>query len=493
MSFPHIASRAFNTPLLVEPRKAVAFAHGLGARVLGAPVAFLDDEDADAPAARRPLASLLGNELSDRLEPGYGYGLVEGVAIVPISGVLIHRGAWVGSSSGQTSYEGIRAQLDAAAENPAVRAIALEIDSFGGEVAGCFGLADRIRAIAALKPVHAFVAEHAFSAAYAIASQADRIILPRTGGVGSIGVLCMHVDMSGALEKAGLAVTLVHAGAHKVDGNPYAPLPDDVRAEFEAEMESLRGLFAETVAKGRGDRLDVAGALATEARCLSGELAVAAGLADAVAEPREAFLEFVAEVRGGLSPNPRGAPTMSKLSSHPGSVKLTGPAASAEDPKDEKDPKKGAVAPAQDDETEEDKDAAKSDDKDDEDKEPGRERTTDRSDDDEPEPEDEDEDEPGHKKAAGSERKRISAILSAPAAAGREELAKHLAFESDMAPSAAIKVLEKAGASAPVQTGRLAEVMRAQGGVRPPAVPSATGGGAPKLSLAGQMKQKLAG
>ena len=60
------------------------------------------------------------------------------------------------------------------------------IDSFGGEVAGAFDLADRIRAVRAQKPVHAFVAEHALSAGYVLASQADQIILPRTGAVGSI-------------------------------------------------------------------------------------------------------------------------------------------------------------------------------------------------------------------------------------------------------------------------------------------------------------------
>ena len=82
-----------------------------------------------------------------------------------------------------------------------MRGIALDIDSFGGEVAGAFDLADRIRAARTQKPIHAFVAEHALSAGCVIAYQADRIILPRTGDVGSIGVVALHTDMSGAPNK----------------------------------------------------------------------------------------------------------------------------------------------------------------------------------------------------------------------------------------------------------------------------------------------------
>jgi capsid assembly protease len=90
--------------------------------------------------------------------------------VIEIAGVLIHRGGWIEQSSGQTSYEGITAQIEAAASDPGVRGLALEIDSFGGEVAGVFDLADRIRAIRGAKPVWAFVAEHALSAGYALAS-----------------------------------------------------------------------------------------------------------------------------------------------------------------------------------------------------------------------------------------------------------------------------------------------------------------------------------
>jgi len=296
MFHARIAARAFNTPLLVEPSKAMAFLSGLGPRVLGrrVDVADVDLLDAFGAAALPARASLLAGGLAARAQQDGDapYPVVDGIAVIEVSGVLIHRGGWIGQSSGQTSYEGIAAQIDAAARDPSVRGVALEIDSFGGEVAGVFDLADRIRALRAAKPVWAFVAEHAFSAGYALASQADRVLLPRTGAVGSIGVVVMHADLSGQLDQDGVHVTLIHAGSHKVDGNPYTPLPDAVRDDVQREIDVLRFLFAETVAAGRSARLSQEAALATEAQTYRGTDAVAAGLADEVTDLTRGFDAF---------------------------------------------------------------------------------------------------------------------------------------------------------------------------------------------------------
>ena len=311
MHHAQIAQRAFNTPLMVDPAKALAFLSGLGPRITGQEITFqgLEVEATDQTAATLPArASLFGNDLAQRHQRNgtQPYAVVDGIAVIEISGTLVHRGAWIGQSSGLTSYEGIAAQLQAALADPGVRGIALDIDSFGGEVAGAFDLADRIRAARAQKPVQAFVAEHALSAGYALASQADRIILPRTGAVGSIGVVALHTDMSGALDQKGIAVTLIHAGAHKVDANPYRPLPEAVHDQMQRELEVVRFLFAETVAAGRGDRLTQASALATEAAVFRGADAIAAGLADDLADPVTAFHAFAAAPQGTISPSRKG-------------------------------------------------------------------------------------------------------------------------------------------------------------------------------------------
>ena len=316
MLHARIAARAFNTPLLLEPSKAMAFLSGLGPRILGRRVEMVDAAEVlDATTAPPARASILAGNLAQRLQQ-HGdtpYPVVDGIAVIEIAGVLIHRGGWIGQSSGQTSYEGITAQIEAAASDPAVRGLALEIDSFGGEVAGVFDLADRIRAIRGAKPVWAFVAEHAFSAGYALASQADRILLPRTGALGSIGVVVLHADMSGQLDQDGVRVTLVHSGCHKVDGNPYEPLPEAVRDDIQREIDVLRFLFTETVAAGRAGRLSQDAALATEAATYRGTDAVAAGLADEVTDLARGFAAF----RQMLSRTPSISPMRTRRASLP--------------------------------------------------------------------------------------------------------------------------------------------------------------------------------
>ena len=101
--------------------------------------------------------------------------------------------------------------------NPSVRGVIMDVDSSGGEVGGLFDLVEQIGAIkaASRKPLWAVANEGALSAAYAIASTADRLYVTQTGEVGSIGVVAVHVDESGADAKAGLAWTFVFAGGQQ--------------------------------------------------------------------------------------------------------------------------------------------------------------------------------------------------------------------------------------------------------------------------------------
>jgi ClpP class serine protease len=92
----------------------------------------------------------------------------------------------------------------------------------------------------------------------------------------------LHADYSRHLANEGVTPTLIFAGAHKVDANPFEPLGDAVRADLQQEVESFYVAFLETVAKGRGQRLTAEAARATEARTFIGARAVEVGLADRV-------------------------------------------------------------------------------------------------------------------------------------------------------------------------------------------------------------------
>lgn len=293
MTAPHlhqIAERTINRPLLIHPDKAAIILSTLNDRIgLGA----------ETPAPAGPDASrFFGSPQREDGRRSYTRAK-NGVGVVPIIGSLVNRGAWIGASSGLVSYEGIAAQLDEAATDPEIRTIVLDIESPGGEASGMAALAAKVRTINTVKPVIAVVNDMAASAAYGIASGASRIVVSETSLTGSIGVVLIHQDHSARLEKAGVAVTIIHAGAHKVDGHPFGPLPDSVKADLQAEVAKHYALFVDLVAAGRGDRLTAEAARATEARVFLGTDAIDAGLAD----ERASFDEVVS---GLASPAPAG-------------------------------------------------------------------------------------------------------------------------------------------------------------------------------------------
>jgi len=284
-NYPHLAQKLFNVPLAITPQKAeivmAALADRFGlARLFHADgrVVALDDWDDD-----------IGEPAQAR-----AYEVVEGVAIIPVTGTLVQKLGTLKPYSGMTGYDGLRANLSMALADDAVRAVVLDIDSPGGEVAGCFDLADSIYKARGGKPIWSILTESAYSAAYALASACDRIVVPRTGGTGSVGVICMHVDMSKALGAAGVNVTLIHYGDRKADGADSRPLSDEALLRYQSDVDAMGELFVKTVARNRG--LSVKTVRATQATTFLGAAGVEIGFADAVQAPDEAFHSLLAEL-----------------------------------------------------------------------------------------------------------------------------------------------------------------------------------------------------
>jgi capsid assembly protease len=257
----HVASRVLNTPLLITPAKFDAILQFLGPRIGLEIPEHVAAADLSKPKSRR-------NDSGD------------GIGVILVHGTLVHRSSGFDGYSGLTSYETIRSQFREAVVDSSIEAILLDIDSPGGEVAGVFDLVDEIYAARGVKPIYAVANESAFSAAYAIASAADRVFLPRTGGVGSIGVLYVHADRSGFNEKTGFKYTPIFAGARKNDFSPNDPLSEEARSLAQSQIDEIYGVFVRTVARNRG--ISEARVRATDAAMFQGEGAVSQGLADEV-------------------------------------------------------------------------------------------------------------------------------------------------------------------------------------------------------------------
>lgn len=278
MNLPHLAQRLFNTPLALHPRKAEVVMAALTDRFGLTRIQSMSDWDDEDDSFSRQARDT-------------GYDVVEGIAIIPIQGTLVQKLGTLRPYSGMTGYDGIRACFLRALSDGEVKAICLDIDSPGGEVAGCFDLVDEIYAARGSKPVWAILSESAYSAAYALASAADKIIVPRTGGVGSVGVIVMHVDWSQKIKNDGLQVTIITFGDRKAESNPYEPLSETARKAIQSDIDEMGRLFVSTVSRNRG--ITEKTVRDTEAACFLGADGVQLGLADQVASPDAAFRDLL--------------------------------------------------------------------------------------------------------------------------------------------------------------------------------------------------------
>ncbi|WP_264707639.1 S49 family peptidase [Wolbachia endosymbiont (group A) of Acrocera orbiculus] len=205
---------------------------------------------------------------------------VEKIAIIPIHGILTKKPGAFDDMLGMTSYEKIREEIEKALIDEEVETIILDIDSPGGEVNGLFDLADFIYEARTKKRIVAIANDDAYSAAYAIASSAEKVLVTRTSGVGSIGVIASHIDQSGFDEKQGIKYTTVFAGNRKNDLNPHEPITSESVESLQEEVDRLYEMFVQLIARNRN--LSTERIKSTEAGLYFGEKAIEIGLADEV-------------------------------------------------------------------------------------------------------------------------------------------------------------------------------------------------------------------
>lgn len=369
-----IAARIHRTALLhAEDRIDVLMSN---LRTLAAADAKAENE---AWQARKvELVSAYGLPTADQRKP---FAFSSGKAIIPVHGTLINR--FSASWGFVTGYNFIRSQVAAAAMDPEVSAIVLDINSFGGMCAGCAETADAIYAARDAKPVIGVVDAYCYSAAMMVGSAATRLVVTPTGGIGSIGVVATHVNMGPMLDKFGVEVTFIHAGAKKVDGNPYEKLSDRAKADIQREVDAQYDTFVAQIVRNRG-MADKA-VRGTEAGTFTAAEGKEIGLCDAVAPPAFALAEN--DFPDDDSNVDAGADTTTNQQE--GAM-----------PQD----KTNGAAP----DTAEALAAAKT-----------------------------------------AERTRVSGIIGHAGAKGREKLAQHLAFNTDMSVEAAASVLEAAPVEKP--------------------------------------------
>lgn len=402
MNYPQIFAQIFNTPLMISPDMANTFADVFTRIADGALTINVNAPiDFNTETINVQREAFAGNVPITRYASKPYIVTDSGIGILPIEGVLVQRrGQMSADCTPLESYQRLTNTFNKMMSDADVRGILMEIDSPGGQVSGNFDLARTMLAARTVKPVWAHANEMALSGGYSLLSSAERAFAPRTGNLGSIGVIMQHVSQAEKDRKSGYVYTTIKSGANKDVLNPHRDLSKSDQEWAQAQVDRARDMFAQLVADGRG--LDTKAVMDTEAGIFAASDAKQIGLIDDIATFAETLAAFEKRVSSGVvAPRTFSQPAALAPTNPPQETTMSGQAPAA--PAATAIPAAAAANPATPD--------------------------------------------------ASSERARIAAIVGSEEAKGRTEMANHLAFQTAMTADEAKKLLAlspKAAAETPL-------------------------------------------
>jgi signal peptide peptidase SppA len=202
-----------------------------------------------------------------------------GVGVLSMSGILAPKANIIMQICGGLSTQMATKQLESMAADPRVRSIVLALDSPGGSVIGTPEFGAAVRQLAQVKPLVVHSDGILASAAYWVGSAANSVYISgSTVEVGSIGVVAVHrFD-----PRASDTTTEITAGRYKRIASNIAPLTEEGRADIQAKVDYVYGLFIDAVAQHRGVTAEHVVEHMADGRVFLGQQAIDAGLVDGV-------------------------------------------------------------------------------------------------------------------------------------------------------------------------------------------------------------------
>jgi protease IV len=192
---------------------------------------------------------------------------------------LTHTDEFGGSLGDLTASENIVYVIKEAEKDENIKAIILEVDSYGG-----YPVAGEEVAVAlkkANKPTVVLIREGGASSAYMAASGADIIFASKNSDIGSIGVTMSYLDYVQQNQKEGLAYISLSSGKFKDTGDPNKQLSREERNLLMRDVNIMHQNFVKMVAINRNLDIEKIEELADGSTML-GEMALENGLIDRI-------------------------------------------------------------------------------------------------------------------------------------------------------------------------------------------------------------------
>lgn len=236
----------------------------------------LGESSAHSIDAQKPAMADRGDDIFGKKIKGMS--TEDGVAVIPIVGVLANRVNLIEKSCGVCDYQDIRADVEEAYNDSRIKSVVLDIRSPGGTVSGCYETADAIARLASRKSTVAFTDDLIASAAYYLAAPCKAIVATPSSMVGSIGCILQLLDDTKAWEMYGYKVETFRSDELKAVGASGTTLSDQQRVYLQELVDEGANRFKNWVSQHR----PMVRETAMDARVFTADGALAEGLIDRV-------------------------------------------------------------------------------------------------------------------------------------------------------------------------------------------------------------------
>lgn len=264
------------------------------------------------PSAMSTIVDAFGTGDIHSIESALAFGtesdsetkVLDGVAVIPITGVLRDDVDFMVRFGFATSYQVVEQELKQAIANPQVKSIVLFMDTPGGSAIGCKRVADAVSALRGQKPIVAYSQTVCGSAGYYIASACDRMEGTEDSLWGSIGTIYNHVEASKAYEEFGFGVTVItnNRSPKKGHGNQFEPLSDEARKTLSAFIDSYGEGFIGDVARYRETTPDQVVETYGQGDAFRADVALNRGMIDKVVPNLQSTLDRLTSASSAASP-----------------------------------------------------------------------------------------------------------------------------------------------------------------------------------------------